>query len=59
MPRHLILSEKTTLSAFSVGFAKAITSANNSNSVVDFQIYDVQCKYRHARYDPEIDKNAD
>lgn len=34
------LTEKTTLSAFSVGFAKAITSANNSNSIVDFQIYD-------------------
>ena len=35
------LTEKTTLSAFSVSFAKAITSVNNSNSSVIFQIYQV------------------
>ncbi len=33
------LTKKTTLSAFSVGFAKAISVVNNSNSIVDFQIY--------------------
>ncbi len=32
-------TEKTTLSAFSVGIAKAITGVNNSNSSVVFQIY--------------------
>lgn len=32
-------TEKTTLSAFSVGIAKAITGVNNWNSVVNFQIY--------------------
>ncbi|HEY5511654.1 MAG TPA: serine protease [Prolixibacteraceae bacterium] len=32
-------TEKSTLSAFSVGVSKAITGVNNSNSVVDFQIY--------------------
>lgn len=35
------LTEKTTLSAFSVSFAKAITSVNNSNSSVIFQVYQV------------------
>ncbi len=34
-------TEKTTLSAFSVGVAKAITGVNNSNSIVDFQIYSI------------------
>jgi hypothetical protein len=34
-------TEKTTLSAFSVSFAKAITGVNNSNSSVTFQIYAV------------------
>lgn len=32
-------TEKTTLSAFSVGMGKAVTGVNNSNSVVNFQIY--------------------
>jgi lysyl endopeptidase len=32
-------TDHTTLSAFSVGVAKAITGVNNSNSSVDFQIY--------------------
>lgn len=32
-------TDKTTLSAFSVAFAKASTGANNGNSVVNFQIY--------------------
>ena len=32
-------TDKTTLSAFSVGVAKAITTANNNNSSVVFQIY--------------------
>ena len=35
------LTEKTTLSAFSVGFAKAQTGVDNSNSTVVFQIYSV------------------
>jgi hypothetical protein len=34
-------TDKTTLSAFSVGFAKAITGVNNSNSTVEFQIYKI------------------
>ena len=32
-------TDKTTLSAFSVGVSKAIFGVNNANSVVDFQIY--------------------
>lgn len=32
-------TDKTTLSAFSVGVSKATTGVNNANSVVDFQIY--------------------
>ena len=35
------LTDKTTLSAFSAGFAKAMTGVNNSNSTVVFQIYQV------------------
>jgi V8-like Glu-specific endopeptidase len=34
-------TQKTTLSAFSVGIAKALTVVNNSSSWVDFQIYKV------------------
>jgi V8-like Glu-specific endopeptidase len=34
-------TDKTTLSAFSVGFSKAVTGVNNSNSSVLFQIYSV------------------
>lgn len=34
-------SEKTTLSAFSAGFGKAVSGASNSNSTVVFQIYKV------------------
>jgi V8-like Glu-specific endopeptidase len=34
-------TDKTTLSAFSVGVAKAITGVNNANSVVEFQIYQI------------------
>ena len=34
-------TEKTTLSAFSAGFGKAVTGAGNSNSTVVFQIYKV------------------
>jgi hypothetical protein len=37
-------TEKTTLSAFSVGVAKAISGASNSNSTVVFQIYSVDEK---------------
>jgi hypothetical protein len=32
-------TEKTSLSAFSVGLAKAVTGVNNGNSVVSFHIY--------------------
>ncbi|MCK9410865.1 MAG: hypothetical protein M0Q53_01100 [Prolixibacteraceae bacterium] len=34
-------TEKTTLSAFSVGIAKAVTAVNNYNSTVVFQIYGI------------------
>ena len=34
-------TDKTTLSAFSVGLAKASSSVNNSNSTVDFQFYKI------------------
>lgn len=34
-------TDKTTLSAFSVGVAKAVTGVNNSNSSVVFQIYSI------------------
>ncbi len=34
-------TDKTTISAFSVGFAKAITGVKNSNSIVDFQFYHI------------------
>jgi len=34
-------TDKTTLSAFSVGVAKAITGVNNNNSSVVFQIYSI------------------
>ena len=34
-------TDKTTLSAFSVGIAKAVTGVNNSNSSVVFQIYSI------------------
>ncbi len=33
------LTTKTTLSAFSIGFAKAFSGVNNSNSMVNFKIY--------------------
>ena len=32
-------TSKTTLSAFAVGIGKSVSAVNNSNSVVDFQIY--------------------
>jgi len=34
-------TEETTIAAFSVGIAKAITTANNSNSNIEFQFYAV------------------
>lgn len=39
--QQFIQTTKTTLSAFSVGIAKALSSVSNSNSTVDFQIYKV------------------
>ncbi|MEI6277108.1 MAG: hypothetical protein WCP08_14010 [Prolixibacteraceae bacterium] len=34
-------TEKTTISAFSAGFAKAISGVNNTNSTVEFQFYKI------------------